>query len=143
MFLVLSGIIAGIVSGLGMGGGTILIIILTNLFGYTQHVAQASNVLFFIPTSIAALWVHIRDKDIESKIVMKMLPTAVLGGLVGAYISGLVEANQLQKYFGVFLLIVGMYEIAITVKNRFKEKRLKNNSLSTHILSLAYCICLS
>ena len=43
------GLISGIVSGTGMGGGTILIFLLSFLLGVEQHVAQATNLIFFIP----------------------------------------------------------------------------------------------
>ena len=38
-----------------MGGGTILILILTLFGNVEQHIAQATNLIFFIPTSIAAI----------------------------------------------------------------------------------------
>ena len=56
------GLISGIVSGTGMGGGTILIFLLTNLLGLDQHIAQATNLIFFIPTSISAIIVNIKNK---------------------------------------------------------------------------------
>ena len=59
---VLIGIIAGIVSGTGMGGGTILIFLLTVLMSLDQHVAQATNLIFFIPTSIVAIMVNLKNK---------------------------------------------------------------------------------
>ncbi len=49
------GIVAGIVSGTGMGGGTILIFLLTFMLGIEQHIAQATNLIFFIPTAIVAI----------------------------------------------------------------------------------------
>ena len=52
MIEILIGMISGIVSGTGMGGGTILIFLLTFMMGIEQHVAQATNLIFFIPTSI-------------------------------------------------------------------------------------------
>ena len=52
---ILIGLVAGIVSGTGMGGGTVLILLLTALCGIEQHIAQATNLIFFIPTSIVAI----------------------------------------------------------------------------------------
>ncbi|MBO5179427.1 MAG: sulfite exporter TauE/SafE family protein [Clostridia bacterium] len=128
MFLTLTGIISGIVSGLGMGGGTILIIILTNFFEFNQHTAQASNILFFIPTSIAAILVHLKEKDLEKKIILKMTPIAAVGGALGAYISARIPSENLRMYFGIFLLLIGMYEIVILVKNKIQEnEEIKNN----------------
>ena len=48
---ILIGLVAGIVSGTGMGGGTVLILLLTALCGIEQHIAQATNLIFFIPTA--------------------------------------------------------------------------------------------
>lgn len=128
MFLTLTGIISGIVSGLGMGGGTILIIILTNFFEFNQHTAQASNILFFIPTSIAAILVHLKEKDLEEKIILKMAPIAALGGAFGAYISSKIPSENLKIYFGIFLLTIGTYEIVILVKNKIQEnEKIKSN----------------
>ena len=55
MIEILIGMISGIVSGTGMGGGTILIFLLTFMMGIEQHVAQATNLIFFIPTSIVGI----------------------------------------------------------------------------------------
>ena len=52
---ILIGIVSGIVSGAGMGGGTILIFLLSFVMGVEQHIAQATNLIFFIPTSIVAI----------------------------------------------------------------------------------------
>lgn len=125
MFFVLTGMIAGIVSGLGMGGGTILIIVLTNFLGFNQHVAQATNILFFIPTSIAAILVHLKEKDLEKRIILNMAPIAVLGGAFGAYMSSKIPSENLRKYFGIFLLLIGAYEIVILVKNKIQENEKK------------------
>ena len=129
MFLTLTGIISGIVSGLGMGGGTILIIILTNFFEFNQHTAQASNILFFIPTSIAAIFIHFKQKNIEKKLIYKMTPIAALGGAFGACLTTKIPSENLRKYFGIFLLLIGAYEIVILVKNKIQENEEIKNSI--------------
>ena len=48
MIEIIAGIVSGVVSGAGMGGGTILILILSNFMGVDQHLAQAANLIFFI-----------------------------------------------------------------------------------------------
>ena len=65
MIEILIGMISGIVSGTGMGGGTILIFLLTFMMGIEQHVAQATNLIFFIPTSIVAIIINIKNKNIN------------------------------------------------------------------------------
>ena len=66
MIEVFTGIISGIVSGLGMGGGTILILIFTIFLNIEQHIAQATNLIFFIPTAIIAIYINNRaDEKID------------------------------------------------------------------------------
>ena len=70
MIEILIGMISGIVSGTGMGGGTILIFLLTFMMGIEQHVAQATNLIFFIPTSIVAIIINIKNKNIDLKLAI-------------------------------------------------------------------------
>ena len=54
------GVVGGIIGGMGMGGGTLLIPLLTAFTSLDQHYAQAVNLLAFIPMSVVALIVHIK-----------------------------------------------------------------------------------
>ena len=58
---ILIGLVSGIVSGTGMGGGTVLIFLLTIMNNVEQHIAQATNLIFFIPTSIMAIIVNLKN----------------------------------------------------------------------------------
>lgn len=123
MGLILVGIISGIITGLGMGGGSILILVLVNLMNVEQHTAQATNLIFFIPTAISAIWVHIKNKNIDKKIGKKLLLPVVLGSGLGAYLTKFISAKSLKKYFGFFLLVIGIFEIILTIKEHIKEKK--------------------
>lgn len=68
MLEVLIGFISGIISGTGMGGGTILILLLSIIMGLDQHVSQATNLVFFVPTAIAAIFISLRKKNIDVKL---------------------------------------------------------------------------
>ena len=82
MIEIIIGVLAGIISGTGMGGGTILILVLSIFFGINQHTAQATNIVFFIPTAIAAIFVSIKSKLIEWRTGIII----ALSGIVGAII---------------------------------------------------------
>lgn len=60
VLLVVSGVAAGVLGGMGMGGGTILIPILTIFFSVEQKSAQAINLVAFIPMAIISLVIHIK-----------------------------------------------------------------------------------
>ena len=86
MIEILIGMISGIVSGTGMGGGTILIFLLTFMMGIEQHVAQATNLIFFIPTSIVAIIINIKNKNIDLKLAIIISIFGILGAIIGSNI---------------------------------------------------------
>ena len=108
---ILIGIISGIVSGTGMGGGTILIFLLTFALGIEQHIAQATNLIFFIPTSIIAIIVNIRNKNINLKLATTISVFGILGAIIGANLSIHTDVNMLRKCFGIFLALIAIHEI--------------------------------
>lgn len=102
---------AGIISGMGIGGGTILIPALIFIEGLNQHQAQGVNLIYFIPTAMIALITHSKNKNIETKIVLPIVLTGLLGAAAGALIAVRLDASLLKKLFGGFLLIMGLTEI--------------------------------
>ena len=121
---VLIGMISGVISAMGMGGGSILIFLLTNILGLEYHVAQGTNLIFFIPTSIAAIIINLKNKNIELKIVLFLSFFGIVGAIIGAKIGVCVNVNFLKKIFGYFLGIIAINEI-YTIYKLHKEERKK------------------
>ena len=119
---ILMGLVSGIVSGTGMGGGTILIFLLTFIMGIEQHIAQATNLIFFIPTSIVAIIVNLKNKNIDIPLAIIISVFGILGAIVGANISINIDVKILKKCFGVFLAIIAINEIYSIVKEYKKTK---------------------
>ncbi len=90
-----------------------------------QHTAQAANLIFFIPTSISAIYVYFKNKNVDSQIGLKLLYTIIIGAAMGAYLTKVVDSANLKKYFGMFLLVVGVLDFIITIKNKIKERKKK------------------
>lgn len=111
MIEILIGIVSGIVSGLGMGGGTILIFLLGIVLGLEHHVAQASNLIFFIPTSICAIIVNIKNKNIDFKLMVIIIIFGIIGAIIGAKLAIFTNVKDLKRYFGIFLLFIAIHEI--------------------------------
>ena len=126
MWEVITGIISGTISGTGMGGGTILILVLSIFLGVEQHTAQATNLVFFVPTSIAAIIISIKSKLIEWKIGLILAISGIIGAIIGANISAILDVNSLKRYFGIFLGIIAIYEIYSIIKEYKKEKNADN-----------------
>ena len=106
---IIIGIVSGIVSGTGMGGGTILIFLLSFILGIEQHVAQATNLIFFIPTAIVAIIVNLKNKNIDVKLAILISIFGILGAIIGANIS--INITVLRRCFGIFLAIIALNEI--------------------------------
>lgn len=122
----LAGIISGIISGTGMGGGTILIFILSFMLGIEQHTAQATNLIFFIPTSIVAIIVNLKNKNIDLKKGIIISIFGILGAIIGANLAIYMDVKMLKKGFGIFLIIVTINEIYSIIKLYKKNKKTDN-----------------
>lgn len=108
-----------------MGGGTILILLL-NLFGdIQQHMIQGINLVFFIPTSIVAIYMNIRHKTIDYKIATLVIIFGIVGSICGSLLSFKIDNQNLKKYFGLFLILIAIFQTYEYVKNRGKQKEVK------------------
>ena len=106
----LIGALTGVISAWGIGGGTLLVLYMSAFTKISQHAAQGINLLYFLPTSSAALVSHIKNKLIDWKCVIP----AVLAGVPFAVLTSLIALNLetkiLSKCFSVFVIIVGVSE---------------------------------
>lgn len=118
ILLFLTGLFSGIISGMGIGGGTILIPSLVLLVNPGQHVAQGVNLLFFIPTAIIALIVHIKKKRIDFKMAIPIILFGLVGAFAGSKLAMSLPGSNLKKWFGIFLLTMGIYEFFIKGSDR-------------------------
>ena len=82
MIEIVLSIISGVISGLGMGGGTVLILFLSIFLGMDQHVAQATNLVFFIPTAIASSVINIKNKNVNFKVSIVIIIFGVIGSII-------------------------------------------------------------
>lgn len=116
MLETLIGFISGIVSGTGMGGGTILILCLSIFLEINQKTAQATNLIFFIPTSIAAIYINMKQKNINIKLAKQIIFWGIIGTIIGALIAQKINVIVLKKMFGIFLAIIAIHEIYLLIK---------------------------
>ena len=128
MLEIIIGIISGIFSGIGMGGGTILIFLLSAFLGVEQHVAQATNLIYFIPTSISAILINYKEKNIDKKLAIKISIFGIIGAIIGALISTNINVQILKKLFGIFFAIITIHEIYTLIKEYKQNKKSNNNN---------------
>ena len=103
----LCGLGASVISAWGVGGGTLLLLVMTLFFGVDQRTAQGVNLLFFLPTAASALVCHARGGYLDKPTLKAAVPVAVIAALIGAWISNAVDVEVLRKPFGVYLLLSG------------------------------------
>lgn len=124
MIEILIGILSGIVTSMGMGGGTILILLLTIFFNSDQKSAQGFNLLFFIPTAIMSIIIYIKQKQIKIKLASIIAFFGIIGAILGWWISSKIQTETLKKFFAIFLIIIAIYEIYSFFKEYInKEKK--------------------
>ena len=111
MLFALIGFFAGIIGGMGMGGGTILIPALVLLAGIDTKIAQSVNLLSSIPMTLIALAIHIKNKNVIFKSVIPIAVFGVLGAVFGSLLANYLSSDILKKIYGIFLLLVGLFEV--------------------------------
>lgn len=123
---ILIGTLSGTVAALGMGGGTVLILLLGLFSNMNQHLIQGTNLIFFIPTSITAIYMNIKNKTIDYKKSGIIVFSGIIGAIIGSKLSFKFESNSLKKYFGIFLLFIAFFEIYSLIK-QYKVDKKENN----------------
>lgn len=115
LWYVVAGIAGGVIGGMGMGGGTLLIPILTLLLSVGQLEAQAINLIVFVPMAIVTLIIHIKNKLVDFKKLLYSLPLALVLAVIGALLVKKIDESILKTTFGVFMLIVGVVFLVKTL----------------------------
>lgn len=118
MLIYLIGLGMGILSGLAIGGGTLLVPALVYLIHVPQQTAQGICLASFIPTALVAVITHIRQKNVDLKLALSLTIGALGGAFLGSTLANHVDASLLKKIFGVFLFCMGLYEFFSTLPKR-------------------------
>ena len=104
---ILAGLVCGVLSGFGIGGGSLLMVWMTAVLSMEQKAAQGVNLLYFLPCAACALIFHIKNRQI-------VWPAAAAGAACavgGALLAQQADAETLRKLFGGFLILVGLSEV--------------------------------
>lgn len=103
----LCGLGASVVSAWGVGGGTLLLLVMTLFLGVEQRAAQGINLLFFLPTAASALICHARGGYLDKPTLKAAVPAAIAAALAGAWASNNLDVELLRRPFGAYLLLSG------------------------------------
>ena len=111
VFSILVGTALGFLAGLGVGGGSLLILWLTGVLGMAHEEARAINLLFFLPSALVASIFRWRNGVIN---IRRILPAVIAGSAAaaaGSWLSTHIDTALVQKLFGILLLITGLREL--------------------------------
>ena len=115
-FYILAGFLSGIFGGLGMGGGTLLIPILTIFLGFDQKLSQGLNLLSFLVMAIFSIYIHYRNGYIVTKHLGWIISFGVISSILGAVLMSFLPSRILKMIFGVFLCCLAIVEFVKVFK---------------------------
>ena len=115
---ILAGFVGGIAGGMGMGGGTLTIPILTIFLSSGQLRAQGLNLVAFIPMAIIALIIHAKNGLVDAKKTLGLVAFGCIFSFVGALIANHINSIVLKKLFAVFLILLAVWQIIDMKRNR-------------------------
>ena len=108
---VLAGGVTGVLSGFGVGGGTLLLVYMTVFAGLDQHLAQGINLLYFLPAGLMALPSHVKNGYLAKSVLLPAIAAGLLLAAIAAWIATELEVGVLRKCFGGFLIVIGAMEL--------------------------------
>lgn len=110
MLVYIIGFFSGILSGMAVGGGTLMVPALIFFQGISQHMAQGISLASFLPTSLVAVFTHYRQGNVKIKLALYLAIGAAIGAVGGATLAAQLSDKWLERIFGVFLIGMGIYE---------------------------------
>lgn len=116
-FYCLAGFVSGIFGGMGMGGGTLLIPVLTIFLGVDQKLAQGINLLSFLVMAIFSIYIHYKNGFIVTKNLFWIISFGVIFSIFGAFLMSMLSSQILKMIFGAFLCVLAVIEFVKVFKN--------------------------
>lgn len=107
----LAGAAAGVLSGFGVGGGSLLLIYMTGFAGVPQTLAQGVNLLYFLPCAGAALPAHFKNGYVEKRALLPAIGAGLVCSALTAWAATALDVAVLRRCFGGFLILVGLREL--------------------------------
>ena len=105
------GILLGYLAGLGIGGGSLLILYLTLVLKMDTPSARAINLMFFITAAGSVSLFRWKKGTLDIKTIMPAVISGCLTAALFSFLSNVIDRTLAQKLFGGLLLITGLREL--------------------------------
>lgn len=106
--LVVSLLAGGFGSMVGIGGGLIVVPVLTTLLGYDITVVVPASLVGVIAVSVAAAGPFLDGETVDRPLAIRLLIATAAGGLTGGLIAGFLDARALAVLFAILLVYVAI-----------------------------------
>lgn len=111
MLIYIVALLTGVISGMGVGGGILLIPALVFIFHVDQHLAQGVTLLAYLPTSLVAAVTHYLNGNLRPRVALELAVGGVIGSLGGAALAAATPSRWLQLIFAAFLFAMAAYQV--------------------------------
>ena len=123
LIFMLCGFAGGVLGGMGMGGGTALIPLLTIFCGVEQSAAQGINLLAFLPMATIALFIHAKNGLLSKEGLVPLVAPALAFSVLGSLRAAYLPAGALKRGFGAFLVLLSFLQLRSAFACRKAEKK--------------------
>ena len=122
LYFILISMFSGIFAGMGMGGGTFLIPLLSLIFGVEQIICQSTNVLCFIVLGTVCSVIYFKNKLVDIKLLIFIGIPAVIIASIGSIFALKIGSQLLKILFAIFVILVGISYLVLAIISLKKKK---------------------
>ena len=108
---IIIGVLLGFLAGLGVGGGSLLILWLTLVLGIDSETARAINLMFFITAAGSVSFFRWRQGVLQLRVIMPAVIAGCIAAAVFSFLSQWIDQTFVKRLFGGLLLITGLREL--------------------------------
>ena len=108
---IIIGVLLGFLAGLGVGGGSLLILWLTLVLGIDSETARSINLMFFITAAGSVSFFRWRQGVLQIRVIIPAVIAGCIAAAVFSFLSQWIDQTFVKRLFGGLLLITGLREL--------------------------------
>ena len=105
------GTLLGFLTGLGIGGGSLLVLWLTLVMGVDPFTSRGIVLLFFIPAAVISSLFRWKQGTLTLRSALPAMASGCGAAVLFSYVSTMVDPHVLDKFFGIILIGAGIREL--------------------------------